>query len=136
MLRTFLAVMAGFAVTVLLVLVTSALAGLAFGLPLTTAPGQPVVQPGAGYLAANLLSAVVAALAGGWTTARLAGRHPMLHAVVLAAIVLSLGVMGARAPQPGQPTWYPWTLAIIGPVGVLAGAALVRRRAVSTVLAS
>lgn len=129
MLRSVLAVAAGFAVTVLLVLVTTAVTGLAFGLPMTTSPGAPVTTPGVGYLAVNLLFAIVSALAGGWTTARLSVAHPMLHALVLAAIIFALGIMGARTPQPGQPHWYPWTLALIGPVGILVGAGLVRRRA-------
>lgn len=126
MLRSVVAVLSGFAVTFLLVMVLAAGAALAFGLPLMVDASQPAPQPGAGYLAANLLISVVAAVAGGWTTARLSAHSPHVHAIALAAFIALMGSLSLRVPQPGQPDWYPWALVIIGPLGVLAGGMLHR----------
>ena len=74
------------------------------------------------YLIANLGASLVAALLGGWVTARLAPHNPILHAAVLAAFLLAMSVLSARSQAGKQPRWYPITIALIGVAGVMLGA--------------
>lgn len=80
------------------------------------------------YLAANLAVSLGAAVLGGWLVARLAPRRPMVHAAALAAVIVALTLPGLGSPAPGQPSWYPAVILIIGVAGV-AGGALVGARA-------
>ena len=125
MLRSILAVIAGFLVTAIIVMATSALAAMAFGLPAMSTSdattGAPTVAPSAGYLTTNLVCSALAAIVGGWTAGTIGRRHPMGHAGGLAVLLAIGGAVGVAWPQPGQPTWYPASLLVIGPVGALIG---------------
>jgi hypothetical protein len=87
-------------------------------------------QPNPPYLAANIGFSVLAAIVGGFVCGWIAGRAPLVHSLVLAAIVLVLGAVSALQPAPGQPAWYPWTMAVVGAVGVCAGG-LIRMRMIA-----
>jgi hypothetical protein len=76
------------------------------------------------YLVANLVVSFGAAAAGGWLVARLAPRRPLVHASVLAALIVLVSAPGLGAPAPGQPAWYPAVILLIGMVGIATGAAL------------
>lgn len=80
----------------------------------------------ASYLVANLAVSFAAAGTAGWLVARLAPRRPLVHASVLAALIVLLSAPGLGAPAPGQPAWYPAVILLIGVVGIAAGAALRR----------
>jgi len=82
---------------------------------------QAPPPPSKGYLYANLALSLVAAVVGGWLTARMAPNAPFTHAAVLAAFVVAMGVVSARNEKARQPSWYPWTIAIVGVAGVLIG---------------
>ncbi len=82
---------------------------------------NPVVPAPRQYLIANLAVSFVAALVGGWLTARMAPNAPMMHSAILGALLLVMSVVSARTQRTGQPSWYPMTLAAIGVVGVLIG---------------
>ena len=75
----------------------------------------------------NLLALVyrcVYAVIGSYLAARLAPRNPMRHAVILGAIGLVLGTIGAIASIPMKlgPAWYPISLAVTAlPCGWLGG---------------
>jgi hypothetical protein len=73
-------------------------------------------------VAAILVVSTLAAIMGGWITARLAGRAEMLHAAALAAVmaVMTLRVMMGDRPE-GQPGWYAPTVGALGVAGMLAG---------------
>jgi hypothetical protein len=73
-------------------------------------------------VAAILVVSTLAAIMGGWITARLAGRGEMLHAAALAAVmaVMTLRVMLGDRPE-GQPGWYAPTVGALGVAGMLAG---------------
>jgi hypothetical protein len=73
-------------------------------------------------VAAILVVSTLAAIMGGWITARLAGRAEMLHAAALAAVmaVMTLRVMLGDRPD-GQPAWYAPTVGALGVAGMLAG---------------
>jgi CHASE2 domain-containing sensor protein len=84
-------------------------------------PGQPP-QPNTKYLAANLIVGALAAAVGGYLTALIAGRAPLLHAVILAAGIFLLSAISAfQGARPGQPKWYPFVLMVLGPASALAG---------------
>ena len=86
-------------------------------------PDGPASPPPAGYLTANLIISLLAAVLGGYTTARIVGPRSLVQVIVLAAIVLALGLVTAltAGTGTGQPTWYLYVVPIIGAVGVLAG---------------
>lgn len=87
--------------------------------------------PGLPYIAFNLGASILAAALGGWVTRRLAPRSPGVHVVALAVFVLVLGIVMALAggDTGGQPGWYPAVIAVLGPLGVLAGGSIGARRA-------
>jgi hypothetical protein len=132
MLRSVLAILAGYVVMAVIVMAGTAAAAAAFGLPLAPNAGAPVPTPGAGYLAANLLVSALGAVAGGWVAAHVARRRPLTHAAVLAALLVAAGLATLGRPQPGQPAWYPPVLLVLGPAGALLGGLLRSARRVPT----
>ena len=74
------------------------------------------------YLSANLISAVVAALLGGWVAGSF-GSQPLANGFELALVVAVMGVASMRRePNAEQPRWYALVLAWGMPVIVLVGA--------------
>jgi hypothetical protein len=115
-LRSLTAVVAGFLVVVVLILVTTPIL-----VRLLLQPGQ---RPTAAYLIANLLTGFAFAGVGGWVAARLAPRAPLVHVGIMGAIVLGVGLVTAAqggAARSGQPAWYAWALPFVGAAGVLVG---------------
>lgn len=78
-------------------------------------------QPPRNYLYANFILSLVAAIFGGWLSARMAPANPMAHAATLAAFLLVMSVVSAKKQSRNQPAWYPWTIAAIGVGGVFLG---------------
>jgi hypothetical protein len=121
-LHAFLALLAGFAVMAALVaLVTAALAR--FTPDWVGATGSP--RPA--YVFVNFGYTFVAAAAGGYVTAWVAGDNPLYHVLALAIVVLALSALSALQQKGKQPVWYAMALVGIAPLGVLAGG-LVRLR--------
>lgn len=123
MLRSILAVIAGFMVMVFFVgFGTSIAAGLLIG------PVQPGATPQLTlpYLAVNLALSFVAAIIGGWVAGTIAGREPLIHAGALSILVLVMAVVtiliSRGTPEAAaQPKWYQWVVTILGAAGVLIG---------------
>jgi len=126
MLRPALALLAGLGVTVLIVFV---------GVTITTLAALRGVDPKT-YFApfwtypTHLIISFLGAVGGGFTTARITTDHSLFTVVVLALILLMSaltpvlrGVPGA----PGQPSWYPLSLAVASVIGALLGGVLERR---------
>jgi len=122
-LRSIGAVVAGYAVMIVLVMVSFAVGAKAFKMAPSRAGGDGMTPP-KGYLVFNLVSGLVAAVVGGWVTGCIAQRNMLLHAIALALLVAAMGVLSARRPQPGQPAWYPWVITLVGACGALIGGAL------------
>ena len=123
-LHAFLALAAGFATMVLLVIGLTAL--LARLVPSwTDAEGK--LQ--SGYAFVNLGYSFLAAAAGGYVTAWAAAANPLIHVLALGIVVLALTALSALQLRGKQPVWYALALVAISPVGVLAGG-LVRLRVV------
>jgi hypothetical protein len=77
---------------------------------------------GGAAIAAIIGVSALAAIMGGWITARLAGRAEFQHALVLAGIMGIIPVLIVLGGLPeGQPAWYPLAVGAVGVAGVLAG---------------
>lgn len=73
-------------------------------------------------VASILLVSTLAAIMGGWITARLAGRAEMQHAAALAAVMAAMTLRVVLGDRPeGQPSWYAPTVGALGVAGMLAG---------------
>jgi hypothetical protein len=125
-LHAFLALTAGFAIMVVLVIALSALVTRMVP-SWTGAEERP--QPGwePGYVFVNLGSSFLAAAAGGYVTAWVASANPLIHVLALGMVVLALSALSALQSRGKQPIWYALALVAISPIGVLAGG-LVRLR--------
>ena len=126
-LRPALGLLAGLGVTVLIVFLGVTITTLA---ALRGVDPKSYVAPGWTYPTHLVISALGSAV-GGFTTARVtAGRS--LYTVLLLALMLLMSVAGpllrGERGTPGQPTWYPFALAIVAPLGVIVGGVLERRR--------
>lgn len=119
MIRSLGGIILGFFTVVVLVLVTTPVA-------VKLLLKDPAGRPTAPYLFVNLLFGLLAAAAGGWVAAHVAGRAPLVHAGILGGIILALGLWTAAqggAARAGQPTWYAWTLPFVGAAGAVVGGA-------------
>jgi heme A synthase len=118
-LQSILGIVAGFVVTAACVILGTLLAVSALLPKLESGkPGSPTPT----YLAANILVSIAAAVLGGYVAAFIAGRLPLLHAGILAALFFVLGISSVvQGPQPGQPAWYPFAMLLIAPAGILIG---------------
>lgn len=80
------------------------------------------------YLAANLGVSFLAAAGAGYVTVQLAPSRPMIHAAGLAALIVVLSIGSGSQPAPGQPSWYPLLMPLLGLAGVAIGAVMSERR--------
>jgi hypothetical protein len=119
MLRTFLALLAGF-------LTIAALVGALTALLARIAPQWAGAERNlrAAYVAVNIGYSFLAALAGGYVTAIMPSANPLILVLALAIIVLVLAALSALQARGKQPIWYQLTLIAITPVGVMAGGML------------
>jgi peptidoglycan/LPS O-acetylase OafA/YrhL len=126
LLRSFLAVIVGYMVMMLVV--------VALTFILVNTMGIPTGHPTAGYLAANVVYSVLAAAVGGFATAALAPRKPVQHAAVLGAVMLVLAVISYRMYAGQQPPWYRAMMLVVPSLFAVAGAALQARNAPRRIL--
>ncbi|HEY1580161.1 MAG TPA: hypothetical protein VGF82_24105 [Terracidiphilus sp.] len=129
-LHAFLALAAGFITIVLLVAAISAL--LKRLTPSWTDDAEPNAKPTAGYVIVNLGYSFLAAAAGGYVTALIAGHNPLIHVLALAITVLLLAALSALQQRGKHRIWYLLALVALTPAGVLAGG-LVRLRVLGLV---
>jgi xanthine/uracil permease len=130
--RAVLAVVVGFVVIVLGVMLADALASVVLGLAFESR--NPPVAPPA-FLVYSLAMGFLAAVLGGYVAAVIA-RGFGRAVVVLAGLLLVLGLatavagaLGVGDPGQGQePPWFAFTLPFLGCAGVLLGGRLKRRR--------
>jgi len=124
MLQAFGSLLAGFATMALVVVIVTA------GLK-RFAPEWVGVEarPRPGYVFVNLGYSFLAAAAGGFVSAWIAGASPLPAVLGLAVVVLVMGALSALMARGKQPLWYQAALLAITPLGVLAGG-LVRLRVV------
>ena len=116
--RGAVAVIAGYAAMVVLVIISSVLLAAFF-------PGESAEAPTQAYIVGNLICGFIAAMIGGWITASVAAQRPLLHASVLVAAIVGIGVFTMTSePRPGEPAWYPAVIVAIGAAGAFLGGLL------------
>jgi hypothetical protein len=77
---------------------------------------------GRAAVAAILVVSTLAAVMGGWITARISGGAEMAHAGALAALVGAITLTVSMGERPeGQPAWYAPVVGALGVAGILAG---------------
>jgi len=120
--HAFLALLAGYATMVVLVIVLTAL--LTRLVPSWVGSES---RPQPAYVFVNLGYSFLAAVAGGYITAWIAAGNPLVQVLALAMVVLALAALSALQTRGKQPIWYALSLLAISPIGVFAGG-LVRLR--------
>jgi len=126
LLRPALALLAGLGITVLIVgggVLITTLGALRGQDPRNFAPPM-------WYYAANMTLSILGAAAGGFAVSRITHGRSLFTVAVLALILLVSGIapiLRGTAGTPGHPPWYPLVLALLGPIGVLAGGVGERR---------
>jgi hypothetical protein len=123
--RSILAVIAGYATLVLGV-------GVFLALLLFLFPGAFPAEPGpytgpAWILALELVFSGLVAVGGGYVCGLVAGRAELGHALVLVCVMAALGLASAFVEAGLKPLWSTIALPILGAVGVIVGAKLRRR---------
>lgn len=91
-------------------------------------PADPADMSTAHYLLAMSYRAVIQ-IGGGYLTARLAPRRPMVHVGVLAGIGTLAAIAGTVAAAGLGPAWYAISLVVLAVPTVVAGGLLARRSA-------
>jgi hypothetical protein len=120
-LRSFFAVVVGYMVMMITVIVLT--------LIFVKTMGLKTGHPTPGYLFINVVYTFLAAAIGGYVTARIAEFKPIQAAFVLAGLMLAMGVVSYRHYSGLQPTWYQIMMQIAPPLCALAGAAVYARNA-------
>ena len=80
--------------------------------------------PTTGYLLVALTYTSLAALIGGYITARVAPSAPVLHGVAMALLMLPLMALNLKKGLGGQETWFVIARSIVTPVFAVIGAVL------------
>ncbi len=114
------AVVAGFAVVVVLSTVTDLILEKVGIMPMSI----PLVETGPLLLA--LAYRTVYTILGGFVTAKLAPQNGMKHAIILGSIGTVVGILGAIAMADLGAPWYAWAVALEGLPCVWIGAKLAR----------
>ena len=131
LLRPALALLAGLGITVLIVgggVLITTLAALRGQTPSTFVPPS-------WYYAANMLLSLLGPAAGGFAVSRITLGRSLFTVFVLSLILFVSGIapiLRGTPAGPGQPPWYPLALALLAPVGVIAGGLAERRGDAST----
>ncbi|HEY2858802.1 MAG TPA: hypothetical protein VGJ21_10330 [Terracidiphilus sp.] len=118
-LRTVYALLGGFAVmTALVFAVTMVL--------MKRAPAWvgTAGKPNPSYLLVNVGYSFLAAAAGGYVTAWIAADNPLPKILMLAIAVLVMSAISALEARGRQPAGYQIALAVLAPIGVIAGGLL------------
>lgn len=135
MLRGVAAVVAGFVTMTLIVMAGS------IGLMAAFVPGglramrgmhggqpAPTPTPTPQYYLLNLTMSLLAAMIGGWVTARVAGVPAGPYLAALAGIILVMGFVSASIEKASQqPTWYKVVIPLVGVAGVALSALVTMR---------
>ena len=126
MVRSVLSVVAGYIVSVAVIIASFGVIGYLFpewflALGFTEPPGMTI-------LIVSLAFSIVAAVPAEYVTALLAKRKEMKHAIALAVIMLLLGIVSWSFEGGIKPVWWYLGLFSLGPGGVLVGARLKLKR--------
>jgi sugar phosphate permease len=127
MLRSVFAIVGGYITFAISVALTTAVVAHFF--PAFFADGAPTSQ----FIAINLGYSGIAAVFAGFISGLAAGREPLKHAVMLAALctLYFLLFLGAPTPpgEPVFPAWYKIGLLVVVPPGICLGGFLRQQQA-------
>lgn len=116
MLRSAIALVAGFAILTFALLGATIVVALVLGVE----PGAPTTA----FLATVLACGGLAAAFGGYSTAALAPSRHAAHVLGLAAMIVLTDTSSLLHPRPGQPIWYLVTTLVVQPLLAVAGGRL------------
>lgn len=138
MARSILAVFAGLLLIMLLIIIATSIAVRVF---IGSLAPETAFQLPTSYIVTNLICSVLITALGGYVTATIAERYQLLHAGILAGLLfifsLAAYAQNANQQQAGhQPRWYAITLVLLGPLCVMAGAAIRQMKARPTAMPS
>jgi hypothetical protein len=120
MLRSVLAVLVGYLVSALLVLVGFSVLGRIA--PSAISAAGLAATPRPGVVLGILLMDVVIAVVAGYVTAVIARRAAIGHAFVLGALMLVLGIVTSWVSPEREPVWYAiWMPVLVLPAAVVGG---------------
>jgi hypothetical protein len=125
MAQSVLAVLAGFVVMAVVVMIATALAlHFVLRVPLAAmrSAGPQMLSPS--YLVTNVAASALSAIVGGYTTAAIAGHDQIAHGFALAVVMVLMSVVSMRRAGAAQPRWYRVVLATVMPALAIGGAAL------------
>ncbi|MGH7470654.1 MAG: hypothetical protein ACRENP_22125 [Longimicrobiales bacterium] len=130
--RSVLAVLAGFVVSVLIGFAVGRAKGALIQGPVHV-PGAPLAPMGTANFVGELILYGLVGLGGGYAVARLAPRARVGHACVLALVTVGLTVNDFRNPMPAGLRWQVATAGLLGALlcalaGVAANARLQRKQ--------
>lgn len=111
-LKSFLALLAGFATMELLIAGVTAVAR-------RKGNARPP-----GFVALTMICSFLAAAAGGYVTAWLAVTRPLHTVLTLAVVVLVIGAITTVQARGTRPAWYQVVLMVVCALGVMAGGLL------------
>jgi len=114
MIRSVLAVITGYVLTAAIVIACTFLAAK-FLIP------EEATEPPRTYLVVNIAYSLLAAVAGGYLTARIARRAPLAHAGALAMVIVTIGAATMSGGPQGAASVFGWGIVGLGVIGSLAG---------------
>ena len=128
--RSVLVVVAGFLAMMVVVMLGTLAATLAF-VPggLSAATSAPTTALPRSYLAANLIVSFVGAVGGALIVGRLAAGSKWGHIAAFGALMVVMTLVTALTQSSqgsGQPDWYRWVIPLVGLAGVAIGGWLTR----------
>ncbi|MES1262285.1 MAG: hypothetical protein ABUS49_11165 [Acidobacteriota bacterium] len=118
-LRSLVAVAAGFTATALFIGILTPMVTRAFGV-------ENFQSFSMGLLLATLGYTVTAAALGGYLTGFVAGRRELPHAAALGCLLIGIGIVSMARHGEARPGWYETTIAGCGPIAALFGAGVRR----------
>ncbi len=125
MVQSVLAVLIGFVVMAVLVMMTTALAmRFVLRVPLSAMRGGTTMALSPAYLATNVAASGIAAVVGGYTAGVFAHHDRIAHGIALAAVMVVMSLVSKKHSGAAQPGWYRVLLVTVMPALAVSGAAL------------
>jgi hypothetical protein len=125
MVQSVLAVLIGFVVMAVLVMITTALAvRFVLRVPFSTMRGSATIALSPAYLATNVTASGIAAVVGGYTAGVIAHHDQIAHGLALAAVMVVMSLVSMRQSGAAHPGWYRVVLITVMPALAVGGAAL------------
>jgi hypothetical protein len=125
MVRSVLAVLIGFVVMAVLVMITTALAmRFVLRVPFSEMRGGTTLALSPAYVATNVAASGIAAVFGGYTAGVIAHHDQIAHGIALAALMVVMSLVSMKPSGAAQLGWYRVVLVTVMPALAVGGAAL------------